>query len=83
MIVQLEAVPYAHRREPNGTWTVFDTQSGNAAKLGNQSSVNLTEVDACELAAIFNRNTIGSASRLHRYAIQGLPGSVANPMNQG
>lgn len=68
-----ELLPYGYRLEVNDTWTVFDTHSGRVAELGFYRATNLSEFDAAELTAIFNRNTVGTASRLHRYAIQGLP----------
>ncbi|HVK91837.1 MAG TPA: hypothetical protein VM468_10625 [Mycoplana sp.] len=66
-------MPYDHRVERNGTWTVFDTHSGKPAEMGRWQVTNLTEIDAVELTAVFNRNTVGFQTRLHRYAIQGLP----------
>lgn len=67
-------MPYGHRRETNGTWTVFDTHSGRPAGPGFVPATNLSEVDAKDVASVLNRNTVGSPARLHRYAIQGLPG---------
>lgn len=69
-----EALPYAHRRERDGTWSVFDIRSGVAAAPGFLPVIRLSEADAEGVATILNRNTVGSTSHLHRYAIQGLPG---------
>lgn len=68
-------LPYAHRREMNGSWSVFETQSSKVAMPRFQPLSNLSKIDAQEMAALLNRSTVGVPSRLHRYAIQGLPGS--------
>ncbi|MBD9371809.1 hypothetical protein IB238_04030 [Rhizobium sp. ARZ01] len=73
MIGPAELLPYGCRLETNDTWTVFDTHSGRAAELGFYRATNLSELDARELTAIFNRNTVGTPTRMPRYAIQGLP----------
>lgn len=67
-------MPYAHRREMNGSWAVFETQSRSVAKPRFIPLLNLTEIDAEEVASVLNREAIGIPARLHRYAIQGLPG---------
>ncbi|MDR6759716.1 hypothetical protein J2Y48_005034 [Mycoplana sp. BE70] len=74
MIGAVDAFPYAHRPDQDGTWTVFDTRSGVTAARGFLPVMGLSETDAEGVAAILNRNTVGPASRLHRYAIQALPG---------
>lgn len=68
------ALPYGHRCELNGTWSVFYTRSGETASSWGIPKSNLTELKAKEVAAILNRYEAPSLSCLHRYAIQGLPG---------
>ena len=57
-----DELPYGHRREPDGTWTVFDTHSGVTAAPGFLPVIRLSEMDARGVATILNRNTIGTAS---------------------
>lgn len=66
MIGPADAFPYSHRRERDGTWTIFDTRSGVTAAPGFLPVIRLSEVDAKEVATILNRNTVGTTSRLHR-----------------
>ncbi|SOC44064.1 hypothetical protein SAMN05892877_11256 [Rhizobium subbaraonis] len=66
-------LPYGCRLEQNRTWTVFITMSGKVAELGFYRATRLTELDARELAALFNRNTVGTPSRPSHPAMQGPP----------
>lgn len=68
------ALPYGHRRDLNGTWSVIYTRTGETASSWGLAKSNLTEFKAKEVAEILNRNEASSLSCLHRYAIQGLPG---------
>jgi hypothetical protein len=64
---------YGCRAEPDGTWTVFDVMTAYAAMIGCKELTDLTEEDATKLMDVLNRDAVGSAWRLPRYAIQGLP----------
>lgn len=66
--------PYGHRLESNGTWTVFDTGSGRAEGQRSPAAVKPSGLDATNPASTLSMDTAVSPSRLHRYAIQGLPG---------
>ena len=61
------------RLDPNGTWSVFDTLSGMPATRSIVPICNLSQVKATDIARAMNRAPSNSPSRLHRYAIQGLP----------
>lgn len=64
---------YESRQESNGTWSVFDLRSGMPATQSLLPVCDLTELKANDIAMAMNRAPSVSPSRLHRYAIQGLP----------
>ncbi|ESZ77834.1 hypothetical protein X726_00735 [Mesorhizobium sp. L103C105A0] len=50
---------YGVRREPDGTWTVFDVFTGLPANVAGHPSVDLPDMEyAEELAAILNANDL-------------------------
>ncbi|MCV3736096.1 hypothetical protein OCK02_07755 [Rhizobium sp. TRM96647] len=66
--------PHGQRREPDGPWTVFDTGPDRAERQRSPVALKSPGPDAGNPAPALSRDTAASPSRLHRYAIQGLPG---------
>lgn len=55
-------MPYAHRREVNGSWAVVDTHSSSVAKPRFIPLLNLSKIDAEEMACVLNREATGTRS---------------------
>lgn len=45
---------YDHRKEPDGTWTVFDVSTGRTAEMGSRTMIGMTMADAKELVIFLN-----------------------------
>lgn len=74
---QMIKTNFESRQETDGTWSVFDLRSGMPATQSLLPVCDLSEVRAKDLASAMNRVPLVSPSRLHRYAIQGLPPQLA------
>ncbi|MBA1139472.1 hypothetical protein [Mesorhizobium neociceri] len=45
---------YDLRKEPNGTWTVFDAKTGRPAEMGSRTMIGMTMKDADEIVVFLN-----------------------------
>jgi hypothetical protein len=73
-MIAVTETPNALRREISGSWAVLEMQPNRVTMPRFHPVINLSNIDAQEMATQLNRNTVAVPARLHRYAMQGLPG---------
>lgn len=47
---------YDLRKEPDGTWTVFDVNTGRPAEMGSRTMVGMRKEDADEIVVFLNHH---------------------------